>query len=481
MAKIDRLFLFALTCAPAWACSCASYPSPKEAWLDSPLVFAGIVEKAVPKRSGEWVRAREQSAWVRVTEPFKGVARDQVLELWGEISSCFGGFDKGSSLLFYLHPSGKPGKWMTPACHRTGDLRSAAHDLKFLRGLPASAHGNRVSGSVEFWEDSPVKELPLNHVFQGVRVHAVGSPGSYESETDAQGVYEFRDLPPGTYTISIDYPKGTALLFPVAIGRDNPSRRLNRKPGSDMQLVVTDSSGNGYDFVLAADTRVSGHVLDPDGRPMKGVCLELEVLRHKGPDDSEISKCTERDGSYVLEKMPAGRYRLAVNRGGEMSAASPFSKFYYPGTSDTDKAAILTVAAGQHLDGIDIRVSKLARRIELRGRLIFSDGVPLPRQSFEFRKDGGGYRESGYTDAEGNFVLPILAGRPGKLIGSFSLWRDLQDACPQFGAKFNPNGYGATLDSTPTAISGTSDLSGIEIVFPFPSCAAWLKREAERK
>jgi hypothetical protein len=214
---------------------------------------------------------------------------------------------------------------------------------------------------------------------------------------------------------------------------------------------------------------------------MKDVCLEIDPLQGNSANGSRISDCTEPDGSYVLDKMPAGSYRIVANRNGQMTAAAPFGRLYYPGTPELDKAGVLTVAASQHLDGIDVHVSELARRIELRGRLIFSDGVPLTDQSVDFRGDDGRYLQYGRTDADGNFVMQILAGRPGRLTGEISIWRDQEGACPQFEAKFNPNGYAVFLKSTPYSVAGNVSLPRIELVFPFPSCDAWLKQEAEPK
>ena len=473
-----RLFLLAIVCVPGWACSCVGYPSAKDAWLDSPLVFVGTVDKTDPKISGDRDIFGEQIAWARVMEPFKGVQKDQLLELRDQQSSCFGGYREGTALLFYLHPGRKQGSWVAPACHRSRSMSDAADDLKFLRGLPASARGNRVSGTVQLWDDDPVKGFHLSRELTGVRVRAVGDRSSDETFTDAQGLYEFRDLRPGTYTIKIDYPEGTTLRFPIAYGAG--LRRRTYTEG-ETQLEVTAESGNGFDFNLASDTRISGHVLDPNGRPMKDVCLEIEPLQGNSTSGSRIFNCTKPDGSYLLDKMPAGTYRIVANRNGKMTAAAPIGRLYYPGTPELDKAGVLNVAAGQHLDGIDIHVSEFARRIELRGRLMFRDGVPLAHQSLDFRGNDGGYQQYGRTDADGRFVMQILADRPGDLTGEISIWRDQQGACPQFEAKFNPNGYAVFLKSTPHPVAGDMSLSDIELVFPFPSCDAWLKHEAERK
>ena len=77
--------------------------------------------------------------------------------------------------------------------------------------------------------------------------------------------------------------------------------------------------------------------------------------------------------------------------------------------------------------------------------------------------------------------MQILAGRPGTVTGEISIWRDQEGACPEFNAKFNPNGYAVFLKSTPHPVGGDKDLSGMEVVFPFPSCDAWLKKPAEPK
>jgi len=467
-----RLFLLAILCGPAWACSCAGHPSAKDAWLESPLVFAGFIDSTSPKIIS--LIFGEQVASVRVTEPFKGVKKGQVLELRGKLSGCFAGFREGSALLFYLYPGQKQGTWVAPVCYRSSAISDAADDLKFLRGLPGSARGNRVSGTVELWEDDP--EFHLSRALAGVRVRAVGASSSYEAFTDTQGLYEFRDLRPGTYTIKIDYPQGTTLRFPIAYGKTKL-----QGTDHDTQLEVTAESGNGFDFNLAPDTRIAGRVLDPSGFPMKDVCLEIEPLQGKSENGSRTIDCTEPDGSYVLDKMPAGSYRIVANRTGQMTAAAPFGRLYYPGTPNLDKAGVLTVAAGQHLDGIDIQVSELARRIELRGRLTFSNGVPLVDQALNFRGNEGRYQEYGRTDANGNFVMQILAGRPGTLTGEISLWRDQESACPQFRAKINPKKYAASLKSTPYPVAGDMSLSRIEVVFPFPSCDAWIKHEAELK
>src|SRR5690348_7059121 len=112
------IILLTIMAAPVWACSCAGYPSAKDAWRGSPLVFIGSIDKTNPQLIDERLMSGEQHAWVRVNEPFKGVTKDQVFELRDQFSSCFGGFREGTTLLFYLHPGEKQGTWVAPACYR---------------------------------------------------------------------------------------------------------------------------------------------------------------------------------------------------------------------------------------------------------------------------------------------------------------------------------------------------------------------------
>jgi hypothetical protein len=245
-------------------------------------------------------------------------------------------------------------------------------------------------------------------------------------------------------------------------------------------LEVSAESGNGFDFNLAPDTRITGRVLGPGGRPLKDVCLEAAPLQGNPSSRSRISDCTEADGSYAIEKLPAGSYRIVANPGGQKTAAAPFGPLYYPGTPELEKAGVLTVVAGQHLTGADIQVPRLAPRIELSGRLIFSNGVPLAGQSLTFDSTDNRYHEYSNTDALGNFRMQVLSGQTGSLLGRIFIFRDVEHACPQFNAKFSPEGHGASLLSSPFPVAGDKSLSGIEVIFPFPSCDAWVKRYSPR-
>lgn len=261
------------------------------------------MEKTDPKVTEPRLLAGVQTASIRVIEAFKGVEKDQVFQLRDQFSSCFGGFREGAIALFYLYRGNDSSTWRVPYCYRPMNIEGAADDLSFLRGLPDSARGNRVSGTVELWEDSLNTSSYKTRAVGGVSVRLSGEAGAYVGVTDTNGLYEFRNLRPGTYTLSIDYPKGTKLRFSMPYGR----RDLRSSAKLRDQLDVTEDSGNGIDFTLRPDTEVKGHVYGPDGEPLKDVCLNLEGAREGDPANRwRFAACTKADGSYRVEGMPAG-------------------------------------------------------------------------------------------------------------------------------------------------------------------------------
>jgi hypothetical protein len=474
-----HLISLVILCAPAFACSCFSTFSAKDAWLRSPAVFVGIVERTEPKldpRPNAPPMSGQQVAWIRVVEPFKGVTKDQLLEFRDTFSSCFGGFTEGTELLLYAEPGRNPGTWFKPPCSRSSSPDEAVDDLRFLRGLPDSARGNRVSGVVGLWDDDPVKGFRRTRWFEGVRVRAIGKSVNYETVTDAEGVYEFRNLRPETYSIEIEYPKGTTLRFPMTTG--GRAIRPEPPPGDPRtQIYLGENSGSGVDFVLAPETRITGRVLGPDSEPLNGVCVEIEPLEGERRIGSAGFNYTKKQGIFDLKEMPEGSYRIVANREGTPSASAPFGRLYYPGTTDRAKARIVTVVAGEPLDGIEIRVPSLAPRLRLQGRLVFNDGTPLPNASMQFESDDDKHKESGKTDAQGNFDMLVLSGNAGELSSDIWISTDVAAGCPQWKVKAGAT----TLYSQAYRVAGDQSLSSIQIVFPLPPCETWLKKQAEEK
>ena len=142
-----RFALLLIFAARSWACMCSgNWPSVKQAWKEAPAIFLGTVEIADPDGPGREVIFQEQFVRIRVDEAFKGVAGGQTIELHQGASDCSAKFRTGQRAVFYLF-RGIHGGWSVQPCfHSIGSSEPAGDDLLFLRGLPKSAIGTRLSG-----------------------------------------------------------------------------------------------------------------------------------------------------------------------------------------------------------------------------------------------------------------------------------------------------------------------------------------------
>ena len=183
--------------------------------------------------------------WVRVEEAFKGAQPGQQFRLSQAAQFCAPRFESGERRLFYLRSAG-----VMPSCYRSPPANYAADDLLFLRALPGSADGNRLSGRVQFFEGSPGQGLRNSKNLADCRITISGKGRRIEAHTNADGVYEVYNLAPGSYRVDVEVPPGR-LRIPLVLGR--PDLR-------DTEIEMQQGSGIQVDFWLVAD--------DPDLRKL---------------------------------------------------------------------------------------------------------------------------------------------------------------------------------------------------------------------
>src|SRR5579872_4239037 len=201
-----RFVLLLLIAVRSWACVCSGNgASVKQAWKDAPAVFLGTVEVADPDGNGPEVVFQEQFVRIRVDEAFKGVSGGQTIELHQGATDCSAKFRTGQRAVFYLF-QGMHGGWSVRPCfHSVGSAEPAGDDLLFLTGLPKSAIGTRLSGEVEYYQESPTEAFKRVAGVPRVKVRISGPEGFTQySETNGAGVFEVFGLQPGTYSISIE-------------------------------------------------------------------------------------------------------------------------------------------------------------------------------------------------------------------------------------------------------------------------------------
>lgn len=452
-----RYIAFLIT-APLWASICIEWPSAKDAWKETPVIFVGIIDSI---KLGKLLididlELPEQIASVRVLEPFKGVETNQILSIKHVLYEDSGYLVSGQQMLFYLMPN-DDGSWNIPGCHRTTRIDNAADDLAFLRRLPNSAEGNRISGTVELYENSLDKGFSRIKALAGVKVSIRSPVAIYEILTDADGLYEKYDLPPATYSVQIEPPSGMKIDF-----RSQQGKGFDYDSKAELHLTMDAQIGASVNFVLMADNRISGHVYDPEGKPLNDVCVNLQPIINLSKP-IPFFDCTKPDGSFAIQEMPAGQYRVVANEDSRLSAREPFPTIFYPGVEQREKVKIVTVVFGEHIDQVDIHVPKVQKRVTLSGKLVYQDEIPA-QEDITFMSDDGTYAEHTTADERGNFKLMILTKHPGSLKGELFGFYEVTEECPQL----KPS-------SIPASITSDKDLNQIRLVFPFRSCEPRVK------
>lgn len=487
VAPLASLILLILLKQTILGCSCAGYPSVCGAYSWAEAVFVGTVVKveSIEKASEfevENLNGKKKtltvSGWkhtIKVEKTYKGSLSSEAF-LATENSSCGGSFEVGTKLLLYAYFDEKIKMWKISACGRSPHLATANDDLLFLEGLPKTLKRTRISGDMARYEETAESGFARTKVFAGAKLKIASKTKTYEVLTDKNGVYEIYDLPVDVYTITPEIPPGLKIRFPIYYGFGGFFENLLNETGS----VSVDLKNNicvGVDFLFNTNNKISGRVFDVNGDPMKNVCLQLVPLAEKVSPYFRIFDCTEKDGSYNLDDMPAGKYLILANDDGLISSSEPFPHLYYPDTFDKEKAKVVTIGEGEYLKNFDIRVPSRSETITVTGVLFFSDGKPAADEFVEFLADEKQPtiedKANTKTDSEGRFSLTILKGLKGKIFGGMFTYVGEFENCPVLDklVREEKSEFAYFDVATPrVGIHAEKNIDNIVLKFPFPAC-----------
>lgn len=383
-----RVAILLTIAAPAWACSCGgTSPSVKQMWQETPVVFVGTVELADPDLPGDQAIFQSQSVRIRIDEAFKGILAGETIELHQAGSDCAAKFRTGQRAVFYLYRDSKLGTWIVPPCtHALGNAESGSDDLLFLRGLPTSAIGTRLSGTVALFEQRSQHEYYSDAV-PDVKVRITGPRGfTRDTVTNAAGAYEVYGLRPGAYSVHIEFPSGVTGGSSTA--------------GATSTVRLPANGSITANFTLRPDTRLSARVTAADGfPPPQNLCFELEPVQT--PDETLGFECSKIDGSFTFSEIPPGQYRLLTHDTVVINSFDSRSSLYYPGVRDRAQAGIVTVEPGKYVDSVEIRIPSNEVRKRLSGELVYSDGSPASGSTVTFTSPAVGYSESASVGSDG--------------------------------------------------------------------------------
>ncbi|BDC48145.1 hypothetical protein F183_A04610 [Bryobacterales bacterium F-183] len=430
-----------------------------DAYHGAEAIFVGDVTAVLAKRFPYQNRGfvAGQSVTVRVREAFKGFALGEELTFDNVFSSCDGEFQQGEQVLFRMSRDRQNGRWHYHSCE-TRRLQYAAADLVFLRAFRGVPGKHRVAGAVELFERSAALGYRRVAGLAKVPVRIVSGEFKKALVTNAAGVFEAYDVPPGRYRVQVEPPPGLKI----------------RDSKKDIWIDITGDASVEVGVELTHDRTVFGKVLDRAGRPLEGVRVDLWLADLDTEQYSLLRSHTAADGSYRIENVPPGAYWIVANPGGRVTARSPIPRTYYPGVEARSEAHVIQLQSSTRQREVDLHIPKAAARVTLRGRLQFADGTPVPWTDVKLLADGAREHDSVATNERGEFRLFALAGSTGYLQAEiFALLTHDEIAASGCSAEWRRE----ELRSDPLKVTASQDRDSIVLIVPVPACKTWLGQQ----
>lgn len=466
-------------------CQCG----PKQTVLDSfdqsdevVILRAESVEKVASTVEQPYVDDVRSTKMI-VEKVFKGKLKvgEEIVFGQGGGADCIWTFNDesvGNKYLFYLRrpekldgtylPSHKPGLWFAIGCGRSTLLESATDDLLYLENMSRLRGKTRISGTLGGWLNP---DLDLGYK----TVKFIGAKKTYQTKTDKHGVFEIYDLPPGKYFVEPEIPPGwivdpTWLKYSASVVRNEIDEVELRTP-KQVAIILEPRKHAGVDIAFRIETHVRGRVIGPNGKPMSAVCVYLLAPGQDWGADA----CTDNDGRFEITSVMPGEYTLVANPKDSPTSSEPFHRIFYPGVSERERAAVISVAQGQTIDNVDLLIPKLEETVLLTGLVRYSDGKPASEQWVQFEAANEKERPIGdkrkLTDKDGRFALSILKGISGQLSAEQWVWKGLFENCPKMDELLARKGVdNMKFRSNIVEVAGERNIYNIELTLPLPHC-----------
>jgi hypothetical protein len=225
------------------------------------------------------------------------------------------------------------------------------------------------------------------------------------ASTNAQGRFEIKDVPAGSYYVSV----AKAGYLPMRFGQRRQSEpALAVEVGESMTV-------DDVDVTLPRTGVIGGHISDELGEPYPGVQVMALAMRYSGGQRiaSPAGSSTTNDlGQYRIPGLGPGAYTVvAIStetwRNDKLETLG-YATTYYPGGSAALAQPVMLAASQQRLD-LDFGL-RPSRAVRVSGRVITDTGAPADvggvNFSYKFGDGvlGAGFR-SGRVAADGSFEV----------------------------------------------------------------------------
>ncbi|HKS08140.1 MAG TPA: carboxypeptidase-like regulatory domain-containing protein [Pyrinomonadaceae bacterium] len=358
-----------------------------------------------------------------VEKVFKGDAKtgaDLTIAQGDAVLGCSWDFfaeNVGESFLLYVGLPEKPSEPIyVSTCSRSTAVEGAKEDLLYLENIDKRRGHTRVSGVID--RDGDEDQT-------GQQVRIVGKNKTYIATTDKDGVYEIYDLPPGRYSLEPVLHSGWKIdewrLTREWTRADWRRSELNLPPPTKVWFTLHPRKHFGASVDLRLANKIAGRVTTPAGQALNRVCVSLVPIEDSGSD--VCRDFSNADGTFAIESVAAGSYRLLLNYENIRSSYQPFPKMYYPGVATAEAAKVFTVKFGESIEGLQFVVPTLYERVKFEGVVRYANGRPASGAQVTFTTPKTAEIDgdiSATTDRRGRFSLTVLKGLRGELFSGYA-------------------------------------------------------------
>lgn len=278
----------------------------------------------------------------------------------------------GQQLLMTFYPSAASPKGATVLKLAAGDERGDVditipeRDLRTVAGI---VRARRDRAPVANARVSIVRrEDPVGAVANVEAMYSVGDFMPNSTTTDAEGRWEFREIPDGPYTVVVKPPEqyetaATANYNGIASVSGNMNMSVPAPPRRRKAYAPTrrdfEVSGDVSDLAVEVGDggRISGTVAVEGGRvPRYSYIVALRAPEGGAPPNpSDAFNTTAHGGAFAVEGLPAGRFVLQPSTYDE--DAKLYLKSVRRGGKDLQREP-LVLAEGEAADGVEIVFSR---------------------------------------------------------------------------------------------------------------------------
>lgn len=353
-------FLLLIPLEAGWACSCARPFDPckgleADGWGNFvPVAFVGTVIRGTGEGMGTG------PGRMRVEERLRGLAPDvkEVTVDTSVRSSCYVPLKDGERWVIFGDRK-REEKTMIRSGGCTDSFRVNGRE-KLLAALRDAVSGQSgiVLGYLSKRGDPGVFSKPT----QGVRVAVTQGESRFETATDANGEFEFRDLQLGQWKLHVT---DSRLFLTQQEDGEDPGVQIGR--GCVYTRIEVWPNG-----------QIAGTVRGADGAVLENA--PVQVFEVDEEDDKASSSPfrtvrTDAQGRYHFRGLPPGKMIVAV-REDPYKVREPWLPRYDPSAVPSGEAQRLMLPEAGRIEGIDLQLAEPPKKATLLVRAVFEDGTP---------------------------------------------------------------------------------------------------------